>query len=83
MDRAKLIQAQKWIRYQLDSSADFWLDYGMDKVQAGVNAAVDLVHAVIQPEISAGIQLITDPFLSLNEFCSVHNNHDLQSLYQG
>ena len=52
MDRAKLVQAQKWIRYELDSSADFWLDYGMDKVHGGVYTCLDRTGKVFSTDKS-------------------------------
>ena len=56
MDRAKLVQAQKWIRYELDSSADFWLDYGMDKVHGGVYTCLDRTGKVFSTDKSVWMQ---------------------------
>ena len=56
MDRAKLVQAQKWIRYQLDSSADFWLDYGMDPVHGGVYTCLDRTGKVFSTDKSVWMQ---------------------------
>ncbi len=42
-------------------------------VQAGVDAAVDLVHAVFQPEVYTAVQLLADPLLCLQQFFSVHD----------
>ena len=36
MDRKRLSEAREWIRGQLDISANFWLDHGIDKVNGGV-----------------------------------------------
>ena len=41
-------------------------------VEAGVDAAVDRVHAVFQPEFHAAIQLRADPFPAFDHFASVH-----------
>ena len=31
MDRQKLQNAQSWVKSELERSAQFWLDHGMDK----------------------------------------------------
>ena len=41
-------------------------------VQAGVDAAVDGIHAVFQPEIDAGFQLLFGPGLGLTQLFFVH-----------
>lgn len=56
MDRAKLIQARKWIRYQLSSCADFWLDYGMDKVHGGVYTCLDRTGKIYSTDKSVWMQ---------------------------
>lgn len=36
MDRQKLQDARRWARNELERSAQFWLDHGMDREHGGV-----------------------------------------------
>ena len=56
MDREKLIQAQNWIRYQLNTCADFWLRNGMDKVHGGVYTCLDRTGKVFSTDKSVWMQ---------------------------
>ena len=41
MDRQKLLDAQSWAKSELDRSAAFWLEHGMDKEHGGVYTCLD------------------------------------------
>ncbi len=56
MDRTKLNEARRWIRYQLDCSANFWLDHGMDKVNGGVYTCLDRKGEVFSTDKSVWMQ---------------------------
>ena len=48
MDRKKLQEAQAWAKAELERSANFWLEHGMDKEHGGVYTCLDrklsLIH---------------------------------------
>lgn len=56
MDRTKLSEARRWIRYQLDCSANFWLDHGIDKVNGGVYTCLDRKGEVFSTDKSVWMQ---------------------------
>ena len=56
MDRAKLEQARQWIRGQLDLSANFWLEHGIDKVNGGVYTCLDRKGEVFSTDKSVWMQ---------------------------
>ena len=41
MERQKLLNAQTWVRGELDRSAAFWLEHGMDREHGGVYTCLD------------------------------------------
>nr|WP_325259185.1 AGE family epimerase/isomerase [uncultured Oscillibacter sp.] len=41
MERQKLLNAQTWVRGELDRSATFWLEHGMDREHGGVYTCLD------------------------------------------
>ena len=41
MDRQKFQDAQAWVKAELERSARFWLDHGMDKEHGGVYTCLD------------------------------------------
>ena len=80
MDKVKLQQAKAWTEKELAVMAQVCKDPaaaalhpyaligGVDPaiaVQAGVHAAVLVVHAVLQPEVDAALQLLFGPALCL------------------
>ena len=56
MDRAKLLDAQGWIRSQLDTCADFWLKNGMDHEHGGVYTCLDRQGKVFSTDKSVWMQ---------------------------
>ena len=56
MDRKRLSEAREWIRGQLDISANFWLEHGMDKVNGGVYTCLDRKGAVFSTDKSVWMQ---------------------------
>ena len=56
MDRKKLSEAREWIRGQLDISANFWLEHGMDKVNGGVYTCLDRKGDVFSTDKSVWMQ---------------------------
>ena len=56
MDKNRLAQAQNWIRYQLDSCTDFWLNYGIDKKYGGVYTCLDRTGKVFSTDKSVWMQ---------------------------
>ena len=56
MDRKKLSEAREWIRGQLDISANFWLEHGMDKINGGVYTCLDRKGDVFSTDKSVWMQ---------------------------
>lgn len=56
MDRKRLSEAREWIRGQLDISANFWLEHGMDKVNGGVYTCLDRKGDVFSTDKSVWMQ---------------------------
>ena len=56
MDRKKLSEAREWIRGQLDTCANFWLENGMDKVNGGVYTCLDRKGDVFSTDKSVWMQ---------------------------
>ena len=56
MDRKRLSEAREWIRGQLDISANFWLDHGIDKVNGGVYTCLDKKGEVFSTDKSVWMQ---------------------------
>ena len=55
MDKQKLIEAQKWIKNELDVCADFWLKNGMDK--APTKAPIPVPLAPSAPTVAAAVPI--------------------------
>jgi len=56
MDTAKLLQAQKWTKEELDRCVDFWLKNGMDKVNGGVYTCLDREGKIYSTDKSVWMQ---------------------------
>lgn len=56
MDKKKLIEAQKWIKKELDVCADFWLKNGMDRENGGVYTCLDRKGEVYSTDKSVWMQ---------------------------
>lgn len=56
MDKQKLIEAQKWIKNELNVCADFWLKNGMDKENGGVYTCLDRKGEVYSTDNSVWMQ---------------------------
>lgn len=56
MDKQKLIEAQKWIKKELDVCADFWLKNGMDRENGGVYTCLDRKGEVYSTDKSVWMQ---------------------------
>lgn len=56
MDKQKLIEAQKWIKNELDVCADFWLKNGMDRENGGVYTCLDRKGEVYSTDKSVWMQ---------------------------
>ncbi len=56
MNKQKLIEAQKWIKNELNVCADFWLKNGMDKENGGVYTCLDRKGEVYSTDKSVWMQ---------------------------
>lgn len=56
MDKQKLIEAQKWIKNELNVCADFWLKNGIDKENGGVYTCLDRKGEVYSTDKSVWMQ---------------------------
>lgn len=56
LDKQKLIEAQKWIKNELDVCADFWLKNGMDRENGGVYTCLDRKGEVYSTDKSVWMQ---------------------------
>lgn len=56
LDKQKLIEAQKWIKKELDVCADFWLKNGMDRKNGGVYTCLDRKGEVYSTDKSVWMQ---------------------------
>lgn len=56
MDKQKLIEAQKWIKKELDVCADFWLKNGMDRENGGVYTCLDRKGEIYSTDKSVWMQ---------------------------
>lgn len=56
MDKQKLIEAQKWIKNELDVCADFWLKNGMDRENGGVYTCLDRKGEIYSTDKSVWMQ---------------------------
>ena len=56
MEREKLVQAQAWVRSQLETCTNFWLKNGMDPVHGGVYTCLDRKGKVFSTDKSVWMQ---------------------------
>lgn len=56
LDKQKLIEAQKWIKKELDVCADFWLKNGMDRENGGVYTCLDRKGEIYSTDKSVWMQ---------------------------
>lgn len=56
LDKQKLIEAQKWIKKELDVCADFWLKNGIDRENGGVYTCLDRKGEVYSTDKSVWMQ---------------------------
>lgn len=56
MDRQKLQDAQQWVRRELEVSARFWLDHGIDQEHGGVYTCLDRKGQVYSTDKSVWMQ---------------------------
>jgi N-acylglucosamine 2-epimerase len=56
MDRKKLQDAQSWVKSELERSARFWLDHGMDKEHGGVYTCLDRKGEIYSTDKSVWMQ---------------------------
>ena len=56
MEKERLVQAQEWIRSQLDTCIDFWLKNGMDHKHGGVYTCLDREGKVFSTDKSVWMQ---------------------------
>ena len=56
MDRQKLQDARRWARNELERSAQFWLDHGMDREHGGVYTCLDRKGEIYSTDKSIWMQ---------------------------
>ena len=56
MDRQKFQDAQAWVKAELERSARFWLDHGMDKEHGGVYTCLDRKGEIYSTDKSVWMQ---------------------------
>ena len=56
MDRQKLQNAQSWVKSELERSARFWLDHGMDREHGGVYTCLDRKGEIYSTDKSVWMQ---------------------------
>lgn len=56
MDRQKLQEARTWVRGELERSAAFWLEHGMDKEHGGVYTCLDRKGEIYSTDKSVWMQ---------------------------
>ena len=56
MDRKKLQEARAWVREELERSAGFWLEHGMDKEHGGVYTCLDRKGEIYSTDKSVWMQ---------------------------
>ncbi|USF27229.1 Cellobiose 2-epimerase [Firmicutes bacterium ASF500] len=56
MDRQALQNAQSWVKSELERSAQFWLDHGMDKEHGGVYTCLDRKGEIYSTDKSVWMQ---------------------------
>ena len=56
MDKAYLQETQSWIRKELDTVVNFWLEHGMDKKHGGVYTCLDREGKIYSTDKSVWMQ---------------------------
>lgn len=56
MDRNRLQEAQKWAKSELDASANFWLEHGMDEKYGGIYTCLDRKGNIYSTDKSVWMQ---------------------------
>lgn len=56
MDRQKLLDARTWVRGELERSAAFWLEHGMDREHGGVYTCLDRKGEIYSTDKSVWMQ---------------------------
>ena len=56
MDRQKLLDAQSWVKGELERSAIFWLEHGMDREHGGVYTCLDRKGEIYSTDKSVWMQ---------------------------
>ena len=56
MDRQKLQEARTWVREELECSASFWLEHGMDREHGGVYTCLDRKGEIYSTDKSVWMQ---------------------------
>ena len=56
MDCQKLQDAQTWVKHELDRSAAFWLEHGMDREHGGVYTCLDRKGEIYSTDKSVWMQ---------------------------
>ena len=56
MDRQKLLDAQSWVKGELERSAAFWLEHGMDREYGGVYTCLDRKGEIYSTDKSVWMQ---------------------------
>ena len=56
MDRQKLQDARRWAKNELERSAQFWLDHGMDREHGGVYTCLDRKGEIYSTDKSVWMQ---------------------------
>ena len=56
MDRQKLLDAQSWIKNELERSSAFWLEHGMDREHGGVYTCLDRRGEIYSTDKSVWMQ---------------------------
>ncbi|MEG0179440.1 MAG: AGE family epimerase/isomerase [Oscillospiraceae bacterium] len=56
MDKEKLIAHQEWTKNELNASARFWLDHGMDKENGGIYTCLDRKGEIFSTDKSVWMQ---------------------------
>lgn len=54
--RERLVEAREWIRAELDTCVEFWLEHGMDRVNGGVYTCLDRKGEIYSTDKSVWMQ---------------------------
>ena len=56
MDKEYLKETQKWVKKELESSVNFWLEKGMDKEHGGIYTCIDRFGKIYSTDKSVWMQ---------------------------